>query len=579
MRRSVIYRAILRTLPVGLKHPIKMALSRALYGARGGTPRQQRYQVRQEPGLFSFITTVWNTSPAFVQALADSVFAQTGGTHFEWFILDNGSSSQETRECLARIARHPAVRLERVAQNLGIIGGMSYCLERARNRYILPLDSDDYLFPDCVQIFTAVIQEAGYPPLLYSDEDKLDRGTHCDEYFKPDWDPVLFVHSCYIAHLCAIDRKLAIALGAYSDTAAENSHDWDSFMRFMLAGHVPKHVPEIVYSWRKHAQSTAQNIGSKPVVYESQSSVVRKFVAASPRADLYTVEMSPLFGGMPDWWIRRSRKDVPHRLLTLLLHEGAEPIATSVSSNDYPGHEVIPVRLGNARETISQAVAGYRGLVHLFWDGITILESEWAWEALTLMELFPDTVMVGGRIEGPDGAMVAAGSYFGFGRGCDTPERGRITEDRGYFAHMWKTRSVSAVSSQHAVIEAGFLRKVLGSSGIASVPYLGAWAGALAQCDGQRVIYSPFLHGRARADWDDLVDVSERRAFVRAHGNLFPETRFLSRHLGLDAASAYHLTSPEVRQRHLDALRQDAGAENSSFAPAGLADQTACRQD
>jgi glycosyltransferase involved in cell wall biosynthesis len=556
IRETVAYRTIARALPLPLKQRMKALLIRTRDAMAAPPERLGAYRTRPIPGLLSFVTTVWNTDPAYVQELANSVFAQDFGTEFEWFILDNGCTRPDTIATLASVARHSCVRLHRVEQNLGIIGGMRYCLEHARNRYVLPLDSDDLLTPDCARIFTAVIRDAGFPALLYSDEDKLEHGAHCEPYFKPDWDPVLFVHSCYIAHLCAIDRVRALELDAYTDKVAEGSHDWDSFMRFLLAGHTPVHVPEVVYSWRKHPQSTAQNIHSKPVVFESQSRVVGRFVAKAARPYLYCLEKSPLFGGMPDWRIRRLPGETP-QVTTLLLHDGDAPRASTVPAAGYPGHTVVPVTLAAGLAGLRRAIAGRSGLVHLLWDQVELRDPEWAWEALAMFELFPDTVMVGGRIEDEGGSILAAGACFGFGRGCDMPDRGRAAADPGYFAQMWKQRSVSAVSSQHAVCDAAFLTDVLNHAPGASIAHLGAWAGAAARRQGGRVIYSPFLHGRTSQDWQARVPDAEHAAFAAANADLLPETTLISRHLGLDAGSAYRPVAQAARTQHLATLHAD----------------------
>jgi O-antigen biosynthesis protein len=189
--------------------------------------RRRRYRDPQ-PGLISFLTTVWNTDPRYVEALAETVFFQDSGSGFEWILMDNGSSRGDTMELLERLAKHPSVRYFRVEQNLGIIGGLRRCLELAKNRYIVPLDSDDLLTPDCIRVLTSALGAAGYPALAYTDEDKVDETGFRDAYIKPD--PVLFVHSCYIAHLCAIDRELALELDAYGDPEPMGSHDWDSFV-------------------------------------------------------------------------------------------------------------------------------------------------------------------------------------------------------------------------------------------------------------------------------------------------------------------------------------------------------------
>ena len=213
------------------------------------------------------------------------------------------------------------MRLDRVEANLGIIGGMRRCLHRASGRYILPLDSDDYLFPDCVQTLTWDIQKHDYPPLLYTDEDKLIGERLFLPYLKPDFDPVLFVNSCFIAHLGVIDRALGLKLGVYSDPSTEGSHDWDTFTRFLNAGHTPVHVPEVLYSWRMHPQSTASNIELEiRRLRLPEGSPLSRFLDVQPMGSRFELCKSPLFNGTPDWWMRRRRAE-PRPLTTLLISE------------------------------------------------------------------------------------------------------------------------------------------------------------------------------------------------------------------------------------------------------------------
>src|SRR5262249_10615474 len=154
-------------------------------------------------------TTVYDTPAEYLDELAASVAAQTW-RDFEWILLDNGSRAPATRAALQRIAADPRVSLLRVDANLGIVGGMRAALERAGGRYVLPVDSDDYLFPDALATTASALQRAGHPAVAYSDEDKIRDGRHVEPFAKPDWDPVLFRNCCYIAHLCAIDRERAL---------------------------------------------------------------------------------------------------------------------------------------------------------------------------------------------------------------------------------------------------------------------------------------------------------------------------------------------------------------------------------
>jgi WsaF, C-terminal domain len=72
--------------------------------------RRRQYPLRQEPGLFSLLTTVWNTPPPLFEALADCVLGQDADSTFEWVLLDNGSHDQGTRSSVERLARARAVK-------------------------------------------------------------------------------------------------------------------------------------------------------------------------------------------------------------------------------------------------------------------------------------------------------------------------------------------------------------------------------------------------------------------------------------------------------------------------------------
>lgn len=522
--------------------------------------RRRATVTEQIPGLLSFITTAWNTPPQFLDQLAESLFCQDGGTDFEWIILDNGSTAADTRECLQRIGRHRCAKLYRTERNLGIVGGLRFCLEKATGRYVLPLDSDDYLYPDGVRVLTRHIVEQRYPKVLYTDEDKLSRDRFQDPYFKPDWDPVLFLDSCYIAHLCAIDRQTGLELGIYSDARAEGSHDGDTFMRFMLAGYAPAHVPEVLYSWRMHEQSTSSHIDSKPYVYDSQKFVLSRFISSARDPDRYELVPSPLFNRTPDWWIRRKQRD-PRPMLSVVygMEEKVERHRFEPPEKHRPWRRVQHVEAARGIEGLLEAIraAGPEiELVHLLWNQVEPTDLDWVWECFGLFELFPDTVVVGGMIH--DGAKVLSGPLvFGFGRGCDCPDRGRPMGDPGYFAQMWKHRTVSAVSAAHCVVDRRFFENVahhlVGQQ--VSVALLGAWLGALARRQAKRVVFSPFLRARSGAALEDRARPGEIATFRTLFSDLIPEPSYLSPHLGLLARTAYQPVTPAQRAAELRVQR------------------------
>jgi glycosyltransferase involved in cell wall biosynthesis len=525
-----------------------------------------------DPSLLSFITPVWDTPAHYLHELAETVFAQDSGPGFEWVILDNGSTRAETRAELARIADNPAVRLFRVEENIGIIQGLRYVLARAQNRYVVPLDHDDLLTPDCVRIMTSALRRADFPLLVYSDEDKVLDGRPRDPYCKPDFDPVLFTHSCYTSHICAIDREAALKLGCYTNREAEGSPDWDSFIRFLLAGHTPLHVPEVLYTWRMHPQSTALDMGGKTYIHKSQTHVLRMFLAGRTAGDRYTVELSPLFSGTPDWRFVRNA-DAPRAMTTLIYGSKAQAYSLTPQFN---GHHIghfetldLPVLLDLARR--ARAEGHY---LHLLSAAVEIDDKSWVDEALAMFELYPGTAMVGGRIH-ENGIVVAADSYFGFDGICNSPNLGRSLLDPGYFGQMLKPHTASAITTQHCVVDPDFLIEALPPlmrAGI-GLSNLSAWLGAAARTRNLRCVYSPFLSGALRhaPEPPPIVEVA---AFAITYRDLIPERQLLSPRLGLTRQDAYN---PILRDRRNEEERQSQTIPSLPYPDQHLAELMARR--
>ena len=500
--------------------------------------RAKRYGGSTAPGLLSIVTAVWDGTPLlYFEKLAEAIAKQNDRGHCEWVIVDNGCRKNELLAFFASLKKHSWVAIETSAENVGIVSGLRLGLERANGRYILPVDADDWLYPDCLDVVSWWVRETNFPPLLYSDEDKLIGTRAVQAYLKPDFDPVLLLNSAYIAHLGVIDRQMALALGAYSDKATEGSPDWDLFIRFLAAGHAAIHIPEVVYSWRMHPESTADDALSKPYIHTSQRAVLERYLHLSGIAEEYKVVYSPLLNGTADWWMEREHIRPWPALLVVL--GGTRPLKVP----DYPDLPSITLPIHAGVDALQNAVREQfgesEGLLCLVSEDLHIDRPDWLWDAISLFEKHPDTVMVGGSIRDGHGRIISGGLVLGFEGGAGCPDRGRPAIDPGYFTQMRKQRSVSAVSSQFCVIRASFLRELPDGS----IPLLGASAGALAFRTWKRIVYSPFLSAVSQIDWEALVTPEERLRFKQTNRDILPDQRYYSRYLGLSQKSAYNAAS------------------------------------
>jgi glycosyltransferase involved in cell wall biosynthesis len=455
--------------------------------------RRAQYSTDLEHGLLSIATPVWDGTPVpYLRLLTESIAAQNKNGACEWFVLDNGCTKPALQRYLKSLAsQYPWVTLHHEAKNEGIVGGLRVCLENARGRYMCVVDSDDLLYSDCLPIAQHWIRQSGYPPLLYSDEDKVIGNQPVQPYLKPDFDPVLLLNSAYIAHLGIINREMALELGAYSDRNAEGSPDWDCFVRFYIAGHEAVHIPEVIYSWRMHPESTADDAGSKPYINRSQQAVLGRYLDAKGLAEHFTLQYSPLLPGTADWWIERKH-----------IHPVRMAIHGDASAFDYPGL----IQLENLN-VIPREVE----FVCLLEPGLKPERRDCLWEAQGLFERFPDAVMVGGWIA-RNGQVQDGPRVPGFNSPSGCPDEGRPIVDPGYFTQLRKQRSVSAMSPRFAVVRVSFLSQ--------SAPE-----------QNNRIIFSPFLR----------ADTNSPATAVRQATATTPDHRYYPIHFGLTPETAYKL--------------------------------------
>jgi hypothetical protein len=311
------------------------------------------------------------------------------------------------------------------------------------------------------------------------------------------------------------------------------------------------HVPEVVYSWRMHAGSTSGNIRAKDYIYASQRALQARLVAATDDPERFAIELSPLFPGSPNWWIRRLPV-APRPVVTVVLGDtvvgdrGSAAAAAWQRGSSYPaqrwtGLPAAALLALDALAEIARTAAQEGALVRLLADTVAPVppgdDAAMLWEAVGLFERFADAAMVGGRIVDAHDRIAAAGAYLGFGSLCDCPDAGRPLDDPGYQGQMWQQRSVSAVAAELSVIEPRFLIDAIAAGRDAPVTLasFGAWCGALARRTGRRVIYTPFVIGRA-AGGLAAPTAAERQAFAVRCADVIPDTALFSPRLARTGA-------------------------------------------
>jgi hypothetical protein len=538
--------------------------------------RKSDYAPVAEKNLFSILTPVFDPPAGFLRVLGKSIFAQDH-QDWQWVLVDNGCRQPDVLYLLEKFSRDGRVKLVRAPNALGIIGGMRLALEQAAGRYVCPIDHDDRIYPDALRVVAAYLQTLDWPKIAYSDEDKLlPDGSSAYPFLKPDWDPLLFLNCCYVAHLGIMERKTALELGVYSDPASEGTPDGDAFCRFLSSGHEPVHVAEVLYSWRMHPQSTALlGVAAKPYVIDSQRHAYGRYLSQRNLADCITLTTNSLVGTIGTW--RVAAKQGHKSEIQSSKSEGVSSLGFRVSG--------FPLLLGpGAPDHIRQitldrlALASNIGpIIHVGYRPESLLEAllqfpdedwvcllnphylpvttDFTLEADCIRRAVPDSVAIGGIILDDQQRIETAGLVWGLDGILGSPLRGRAPDQVSLGAGALAfQRAVTAISHRFFFAKVGFLRCVTYQHELDfDNPLLPAWLAAYAQIQGKRILFSPYIRCQPLADVVPRQNnYLEEANFLAKFGALLRQDRYYSPFFGLTNEHGYSLVYPHARANELN---------------------------
>lgn len=227
----------------------------------------------------SLVVPAFETPENFLRELIDSVLCQSYG-RFELIIADAGKS--DIVENTVKSYSDNRIVYKRLSDNKGIADNTNAAFEYVTGQVTALLDHDDILEPDALYYIAKAFENGA--SFVYTDEDKVeDIGTKrsCYKYFqanrKPNFDLQLLYSNNYICHLTAIKTDIIKKAGGWDNTF-DGAQDFDLFLRCVeiIAGenfNIPKeaivHIPKVLYHWRVHELSTADNPESKLYAYEA----------------------------------------------------------------------------------------------------------------------------------------------------------------------------------------------------------------------------------------------------------------------------------------------------------------------
>lgn len=271
---------------------------------------------------FSIVVPTYRTNEIYLQEMIQSVADQTY-PHWE-LVLADATEDDSVKTLIGKITRdifwnadgeaaycemearsrdkecedgQNRIKYIKLPENAGIAANTNQALQHATGDYIGLLDHDDVLTPDALYEMAICIEngkkQGMEPQILYSDEDKCngDRTHYYEPNKKEDFNLDLLLSNNYICHFLVMKSELIKELGFRSEF--DGAQDYDLVLRAAIHLDMAKkrpgftkvssysdrivHIPKVLYHWRCHTGSTAENPQSKQYAYDAGLRALQDF--------------------------------------------------------------------------------------------------------------------------------------------------------------------------------------------------------------------------------------------------------------------------------------------------------------
>lgn len=402
--------------------------------------RQRETEFEYEP-LISILVPVYNTPEEFLKQMIQSVRKQTYG---KWELcIANANPANETVAEILRISstKDERIKVKDVPENEGIAQNTNAALASATGDYIGLLDHDDLLTPDALYEVVKAINENDRPQVLYSDEDKvtMDLSEHFQSHMKPDYNKDLLRSNNYITHFFVADRTLVEEVGG-EDGEYNGAQDYDLILKCTERAKGIAHIPRILYHWRVHKASTADNPASKMYAFDAGKRAIEDHLKrcgeigkVSHEKDLgfyrvkYQVQGSPLISIIIPNKDQVESLDKCLRSIEKSSYKNYEIIIVENNSTEdetfayYKKIESDKIRIVYWSDEFNYSAINNFGVKHargdyllLLNNDVEVIATDWL-EELTANCQRKDVGIVGARLYYPDDTIQHAGIVIGIG--------------------------------------------------------------------------------------------------------------------------------------------------------------------
>lgn len=448
----------------------------------------QKEPVFDKQPCFSIVVPLYKTQEKYLKELVESI---KGQTYSNWELcLSDGSGGDSPLKEILKELEHSDSRIKVISskESLQIAENTNAAIDIATGDYIVFADHDDILSVDALYECTKCINENQEVDMIYSDEDKvsMDGQTYFEPHFKPDLNMDLLCSVNYFCHLVVVKRQLLEQAGKLNGEY-NGAQDYDFVLRCVENTDAVYHIPKILYHWRAHMDSTAENPESKRYAFEAGRRAIQKHYERIGLKDAY-VEETAYPGTYRTRYKYADKPKVSIIIDEITKKELLGKTLQSIKANDYPDYEVIIVDCTEKKE-IEKFVEKYQdkrirvkrgekiwtaakrknegagcaeGEYLIFLAGNAEYADKEGISELVSVAMRSDVGVVGTRSYYKNGTVEHAGCVIGMNGTAGSLFEYTLRGENGYFSHIVTQMQYSAVAGACMMVKKDIFEKVNG---------------------------------------------------------------------------------------------------------------------
>ena len=447
--------------------------------------KQRNHKFQQKP-KFSIVVPLYKTNEQYLRELIDSVRKQSY-SNWELCLSDGSGKDSPLKQVLCEYEKlDKRIRVTDKECQMQISENTNEGIAIASGDYIVFADHDDILAPNALYECASVFEKYPGIEMIYSDEDKIsmDGKVFFEPHFKPDYNPDLLCSVNYFCHLVVVSKRLMEKVKGL-DPQFDGAQDYDFVLRCTEHSRNIYHIAKILYHWRAHIDSTAENPESKRYAFEAGKRAIQAHYDRIGRKNAIVEETEN-----PGLYRTRYQiKEEPKVSIIIEYRESKEKLERcikSIESGCWKNYEILVI--AECKEKIDLEILKKEGNVKAIYYSTGKNEAEMknktAKEAAGVYLLYlqgdaefknngsilemagacmrKEVACVGAKICFSKNLVEHAGVVIGLDDAAGYAFRGTLDGDHNYFSRMNTQMEYSAVAGAGVMVKKSVLEKLGG---------------------------------------------------------------------------------------------------------------------